>query len=202
MSENVLVLVDVQNVFYGSKSYSNNQQQVDYEKLLEVINEEVVDYFDNAITEESKLFSYHGLSDLMSGVVAHRTEIHMEVRGYVVRTPKYRGTALFAFLRKIGYSLCVRYFPDDHREDDEWKGTVSNIMQMDLIQECVNYDAVVVVSGNGVFEPAFKAMEHNWSHVHRIICAFKDTLHETYTRRDDLVDHIIHLDDRVLRNSK
>ncbi len=126
----------------------------------------------------------------------------MDVRGYVVRTPKYRGTALFAFLRKIGYSLCVRYFPDDHKEEDEWKGTVSNIMQMDLIQECANYDAVVVVSGNGVFEPAFKAMENNWGHVHRVICAFKETLHETYTRRDDLVDHVVYLDARVLRSSK
>lgn len=197
MSNNVLVLVDVQNVFYGSKSYSNNQQQVDYEKLLAVVKEEMVEYFEQIRSNFSSNWQVPFL-----GISEAQPEVNMDVRGYVVRTPKYRGTALFAFLRKIGYSLCVRYFPDDHREDDEWKGTVSNIMQMDLIQECVNYDAVVVVSGNGVFEPAFKAMEHNWSHVHRIICAFKETLHETYTRRDDLVDHVIYLDDRVLRNSK
>lgn len=198
MRERVLVLVDVQNVFYGSKSYSNNQRQVDYAKLLEVIEEEMNAYLDAAMSETTRIMAKiesHGLIPI-------HPRAELDVRGYVVKTPKYSGTALFAFLRKIGYKLCVRYFPDDHREEDEWKGTVSNIMQMDLIQECADYDAVVVVSGNGVFEPAFKAMEHNWSHIHRVVCAFDTTLHETYTRRDDLVDHLIHLDDRVLRDSK
>jgi len=185
--EEVLVLVDVQNVYFGSKSFSNNRQQIDYEKLLAVIKEEMLKYFDSCGVE-SKI------------IETPPATANFDVRGYVVRTPKYRGTALFAFLRKVGYSLCVRYFPDDYKEDDEWHGTVSNLMQMDLIQECGNYDAVVVVSGNGIFEPAFKAMEKNWEYVHRVICAFEDTLHETYTRRDDLVDHIIYLDERVLRD--
>jgi uncharacterized LabA/DUF88 family protein len=76
------------------------------------------------------------------------------------------------------------------------------MMQMDLLEQCSSYDVVVVVSGAGVFEPAFKAVRNNWPDVVCMIAAFENTLHDTYERKDNLLDHIIYLDEHVMRSAK
>jgi uncharacterized LabA/DUF88 family protein len=179
----VLVLVDIQNVFYGSKNYTKNSSQVDYAKLIHVIEQEVHDLIVARYPEAVKQF----ISPILT------------VYGYVVQSPKYNGIKLFALLRKLGYILRFKIFPDGLDPNAHWKGSVGALMQMDYIDWCANYDTVVVVSGSGVFEPVFKASAKNWPNVHRVICAFDNTLHKTYAERDDLADSIIYLDERVLR---
>ena len=176
----LLILVDVQNVFYGSRNYSNNCGQIDYVYLVEEIEDRVADFC--GIPEDE--------------------DIDTTVFGYVVQTPKYRGMSFFAFLKRIGYTLRVRHYPDDRSENDPWKGTVSSMMQMDFIEHASDYDAVVVVSGSGVFAPVFKASEQNWPKVIRGIAAFEGTLHASYERKDGLVDIVINLGEEVLREDK
>jgi hypothetical protein len=181
----------VQNVFYGSKNYTNGRGRIDYEKLVTYVSEELIDYYN---LPEDQFFSDEPYEALVVDV-----PVETDVYGYVVRTPKYKGLDFFAFLKRIGYQLRVRPFNDEGNEDEPWKGTTCNMMQMDLLDMCSDYDVVVVVSGSGVFEPAFKAVKKNWPEVKCMIAAFENTLHDTYERKGDLLEHIIYLDEEVLR---
>lgn len=176
----ILIQVDVQNVFYGSRNFSHNTARVDYIKLLDFIRDKVVEHV--------------GANSEVDG------EPEVTAFGYVVQTPRFRGMNFFAFLRRIGYVLRVRTYPEDLEEEDEyWRGTVSNMIQMDYLQYAPDFDAVVIVSGSGVYEPVFKASRQNWPNVIRGIAAFKDTLHATYSRRENLASLIVSLDEQVLR---
>lgn len=188
MKTKALILVDVQNVFYGSKNYTSGNGRVDYEKLITYIKNELIAYYN--LSDE----------DFQAGDLSDEGEIDADIFGYVVRTPKYRGLDFFAFLTRIGYTLRVRPYNDEGNEDEPWKGTTCNMMQMDLLERCADYDVVVVVSGSGVFEPAFKAIKKNWPKVTRMISAFENTLHATYERREDLIHHILYLNEEVLRS--
>jgi uncharacterized LabA/DUF88 family protein len=186
MVKKALILVDVQNVFYGSKNFSEGKGRIDYEKLISYVT--------------NRLIAFYNLQeDLDKEADAFTIGVDSDIFGYVVRTPKYQGLNFFAFLNRIGYTLRVRPFNEEGKEDEPWKGTTCNMMQMDMLAQCSNYDAVVVVSGAGVFEPAFKAVRNNWPNVTCMIAAFNNTLHDTYERKEGLVDHIIYLDERVLR---
>lgn len=178
----VLIQVDVQNVFFGSRNFTQGRSRVDYEKL--------VDFIKNAVVEHEGMATN-----------SMNCEVTTTVLGYVVQTPRYKGMNFFAFLRRIGYVLRVRTYPEDLEETDEyWRGTVSNMIQMDYLQYAPDYDYVVIVSGSGVYEPVFKASRQNWPNVKRCIAAFKDTLHATYARRENLIHLAIDLDERVLRS--
>jgi len=180
----VLIQVDVQNVFYGSRNFTHGQSRVDYEKLVEFIKHAVVEH-----AQEDNRF------------LASIADVATTVFGYVVQTPRYKGMNFFAFLRRIGYVLRVRTYPEDLEVEDEyWRGTVSNMIQMDYLQYAPDFDYVVIVSGSGVYEPVFKASRQNWPNVKRCIAAFKDTLHATYGRRENLVCLAISLDEQVLRS--
>jgi len=185
IGHSVLVLVDVQNVFYGSKNYTKGKSQVDYGKLIDKIQSEVHDIIAGTYSNDFYLASI--------------VQPVLTTYGYVVQSPKYNGIGLFALLRKLDYKLRFKIFPDGLDPEAYWKGSVGALMQMDYIDWCPNYDTVVVVSGSGIFEPVFKASKHNWPRVRRVICAFDNTLHKAYTERDDLVEHIIRLDESVLR---
>ena len=179
-----LVLVDVQNIYYGSLKYTSGQQQIDYARLMGVIRDELLSFYKGIRPE-----------------IAPYLEVNPEYRAYVVQTPKSQGLWLFAFLRSLGYGLRFRDYehgPED--KDKDWHGSVSNLMQMDILEYGPDFDAIVVVSGNGVFERVFKACQQNYPHVQCIIAAFDNTLHHTYTDNEWLTDHIIYLDDRVLRD--
>jgi uncharacterized LabA/DUF88 family protein len=176
----LLILVDVQNVFYGSRNYSDGRRQVDYAYLIDEIEGAVANW--KGIPSES-IFD----------------DIDTTIFGYVVQTPKYRGMSFFAFLKRMGYTLRVRHYPEDKSENEPWRGTVSSMMQMDFIEYASNYDVVVVVSGSGVFAPVFKAAQRNWPEVGRGIAAFDGTLHSSYSCKEGLVDLIINLGDEVLR---
>jgi uncharacterized LabA/DUF88 family protein len=173
----LLIQVDVQNVFYGSRNFSHETGRIDYSLLVDEIERHVADL---------------SLLDV-------EDDLDTTVFGYVVKTPKYQGQAFFEFLKRTGYTLRVRNFPEGYDEDDEWKGTVSSMMQMDFISHASNFDAVVIVSGSGVFAPAFKAAQRNWPGVQRFIAAFENTMHGVYERRIELVDDLIYLGDSVLR---
>ena len=192
-TKKALILVDVQNVFYGSKNYTGGSGRIDYEKLVARITEELTDFYN--LTED-EFYSEEDEADPLHELYV---EVKTDVYGYVVRTPKYKGLDFFAFLNRIGYKLRVRPYNEEGNEEEPWKGTTCNMMQMDLLEQCADYDVVVVVSGSGVFEPAFKAMKKNWPDVVRMIAAFENTLHATYERREDLVSHVIYLDEEVLR---
>jgi len=174
----LLIQVDVQNVYYGSRNYTHGHGRIDYEYLIHELEQ--------AVTELS----------LLSGDEPLETTVY----GYVVKTPKYRGGKFFEFLQRAGYVLRVRHFPEDTDEDDEWRGTVCDMMQMDFIEHASNFDAVVIVSGSGTFAPAFKAAVHNWPYVSRYIAAFDNTMHSVYERRVELTDALIYLDSKVLRD--
>ena len=178
-------------MFYGSKNYTSGRGRVDYEKLIAYVTSELIDYYN---LPEEQFFSDEAYEAVILDVL-----VTTDVYGYVVRTPKYKGLDFFAFLKRIGYTLRVRPFNDEGNEDEPWKGTTCNMMQMDLLDQCSDYDVVVVVSGSGVFEPAFKAVRKNWPEVRCMIAAFENTLHDTYERREGLLDHIIYLDEEVLR---
>lgn len=173
---NILVQVDVQNVYYGARNYCAGAS-IDYGKLL-----------DKIIIEAPKLM---GMGDFYAP--------NFSVYGYVVKTPKYDGIKLFTLLRKLGYRLRYRQFPEGLDPDDYWKGSVGSMMQMDYVDWCPQYAHVVVVSGSGLFAPVFKASKHNWPHITRTLVAWENTLHSAYEDDEDLTDNIIYLDDSVLR---
>lgn len=185
--ERILILVDVQNVFYGSKSFSGGKDQVDYAQLTL--------WLENEMRERSTLEAFP--IGLAHGVLSPHVEFTK--LGYVVQTPRYNGTRFFAFLRKIGYSLRVRSY-DEAVDSDEWKGTVASMMQMDLLEHTPRHDVVVVVSGSGVFEPAFRAIRENWPDTYIYLCGFEDTIHEVYTKEEDIIDDILILGNDVMRN--
>jgi uncharacterized LabA/DUF88 family protein len=173
----LLILVDVQNVFYGSRNFTHGRGRIDYTSLVNELEQHIT-----------------GLS-LLDPDEPVETTVH----GYVVKTPKSRGQAFCDVLKRAGYTLRVRNFPEGYDVDDEWRGTVSSMMQMDFIEHASNYDAVVIVSGSGVFAPAFKAARDNWPGVQTYIAAFRNTMHKVYERRIELVDDLIYLGDAVLR---
>lgn len=175
---NVLMLVDVQNVYYGSKNYSKGTNQVDYEKLPAWLEREV-------------RFKFNLPFNIP-------TDLHFTRFGYVVQTPRYNGMRFFAFLRKVGYNLRVKSY-DETVDAEDWKGTVASMMQMDLLEHAPSYDAVIVVSGSGVFEPAFRAVRKNWPYVRMYLAAWENTLHEEYIKSGDIVDDIFMLTDEVMR---
>ena len=185
--ERILILVDVQNVFYGSKSFSEGKDQVDYAQLTLWVEDEM--------RERRRLESY----PIRMTPELSKPYIEFTKLGYVVQTPRYNGTRFFAFLRKIGYSLRVRSY-DETVDSDEWKGTVAAMMQMDLLEHTPRHDVVVVVSGSGVFEPAFRAIRENWPDTYIYLCGFEDTIHEVYTKEDDILDDILILGNDVMRN--
>lgn len=179
-----LVLVDVQNIYYGSLKYTEGQKQIDYDLLMGVLKDELTTFYKDRMPE-----------------AAPYVEVHIEYRAYVVQTPKHKGLGLFAFLRSLGYGLRFRDYEHGPEDDDkEWHGSVSNLMQMDILEYGPDFDAVVVVSGNGVFERVFKACQQNYPGLNCMIAAFDNTLHQTYTDNEWLTDHVIYLNKRVLRD--
>lgn len=191
MVKYVLALVDIQNIYYGSLNYTQNRQQIDYEKLLGFLTDEITAYYRAAYPEYGEYM-----------------EASLEPYAYVVQTPRYNGTAFFAFLRSLGYSLRSKLFMEDaivydpEVADADWKGTVGSLIQLDMLDKGPDYDAVVVVSGSGMYERSFKAMRAHWPKVHRIISAFDNTLHQVYNDTPGLVQHIIPLSDDVLRTRR
>jgi len=183
----VLTLVDVQNVFYGAKNFRGGAS-IDYAKLLGLVRTEATKYI-----VASSVAKYGGLPELC-------TPMFDDIYGYVVLSPKYDGLNFFSLLRKFGYKLRYRQFPDGLDPDAHWKGSVGSMMQMDYVDWCPQYQHVVVVSGSGVLAPAFRAGKHNWPNVTRILCAWENTLHSAYEDQEDLVDNIIYLDESVLRD--
>jgi len=181
--ERILILVDVQNVFYGSKSFSEGKDQVDYAQLTL--------WLEKQMRETRAPRAVEGSDE----------DINFTKFGYVVQTPRYNGTRFFAFLRKIGYSLRVRSY-DEAVDSDDWKGTVAAMMQMDLLEHTPRHDVVVVVSGSGVFEPAFRAIRENWPDTYIYLCGFEDTIHEVYTKEEDIIDDIFILGNDVMRNRR
>lgn len=189
MTKNVLVLVDIQNIYYGSLNYTQNKKQVDYAELLLFIKKEMTEYFRRLYPDGGEYM-----------------EVKIEPYAYVVQTPRYNGTSFFALLRSLGYSLRSKLYLEDaivfdpEVADADWKGTVGSLIQMDLLDKGPDFDGVVVVSGSGVFEKAFRAMRTHWPKVKRTICAFDNTMHNVYISTQGLVDNIIYLDATVLRN--
>jgi hypothetical protein len=183
----LLVLVDVQNVYHGARSYTNDLGKIDYDLLVRRI-----------VARIQEDPGFHWL-DLDGVPIPIAPCVDTTVFGYVVNTPRNKGLSLFAFLKRIGYILRVKNYPEGIAEDAEWRGTVSAMMQMDFIEHAASYDAVVVVSGSGVFAPAFKAAKRNWPRVKCIIAAFKTTMHGTYERNTKLADKLMYLDDDVLK---
>ena len=190
MIKHVLALVDVQNIYYGSLNYTDGAQQVDYAALMPFLTEEMVKYYRLILPEMARPY----------------VEVSIDFTAYVVQTPRYNGAAFFAFLRSLGYALKSRSFSeesfmfDPDETESEWRGSVGSSIQMDMLDQGPDYDGVLVLSGSGVFEKVFRAMEGRWPHVTRVIAAFDNTLHHTYTSSSGLVNHIIHLDERVLRD--
>lgn len=183
----LLIQVDVQNVYHGARSFTNDLGKIDYDLLVQRITERV-----NEAYQPSDV-------NIVAGTIVCRPPVDTTVMGYVVNTPRNKGLSLFAFLRRIGYILRVKNYPEGIAEDAEWRGTVSSMMQMDFIEHASNYDVVVVVSGSGVFAPAFKAAKRNWPDVKCVIAAFKSTMHQTYERNTKLADKLLYLDDDVLK---
>jgi uncharacterized LabA/DUF88 family protein len=181
-----LVLVDVQNVYYGARNYSAGSA-IDYGKLIEVVTTEVTVKLKAAVTQAHGEFA---------GELCTPT---FDVYGYVVKTPKYDGIKLFTLLRKLGYRLRYRQFPESLDPESYWKGSVGAMMQMDYVDWCPQYAHVVVVSGSGIFAPVFKASKRNWPRITRTLVAWENTLHSAYEDDEDLTDNIIYLDDSVLR---
>ena len=192
MKYKVLVLVDIQNVYFGAKNYTDGNHKIDYIALMRHIKVSMEQYYIANLPE----------------VESQYLELEMDYKGYVVQTPRYNGTAFFAFLRKIGYSLRMQpysgrgidIYEDEEDTEHEWKGSVGPLMQMDFLDWGPDYNAVVVVSGSGVFQKVFQAVKVNWPHIVCAISAFDNILHDVYTKRDDLVDHIIYLNSNVLRD--
>lgn len=73
-------------------------------------------------------------------------------------------------------------------------------MQLDLVEMGSSYSDVLVVSGSGVFVPAFRALKNMWPSIQCHIAAFPTTLHKAYMeeRDRDIVDTVINLDERVI----
>ena len=173
LASKVLIQVDVQNVFYGSRSFTENKGRVDYKRLVAFLSD----------TAEDRLGG----------------PVEVTVMGYVVQTPRNDGTAFFEFLKRIGYRLRVTSFPGEILpKDEQWKGTVASMIQMDYVDFAADYDMVIIVSGSGVFEPVFKASKVNWPHVRRAIAAFDTTLHKSYVQQGNLVHAVIPLTNQVL----
>lgn len=187
VDDEVLVLVDIQNVYYGARNFYDGAN-IDYLKLREQVEAEVVQHMVDKYS--TKYGEYAGT------LCSPRFQFY----GYVVQSPKYNGLNFFSLLRKFGYDLRYRQFPDGLDPEAYWKGSVGSMMQMDYVDWCPNYQSVVVVSGSGLFAPAFRAGRHNWPSVTRILCAWENTMHSVYEDDDDLVDNIIYLDESVLRD--
>jgi hypothetical protein len=170
---NILVQVDIQNVYYGARNYRPGAA-VDYQTLLYKI-----------VLEGNSLSPFY--------------EPKYDFYGYVVKTPKYDGIKLFTLLRKLGYRLRYREFPEDLDPEVHWKGSVGAMMQMDYVDWCPQYNHVIVVSGSGVFAPVFRASKSNWPYITRTLVAWENTVHDVYKEDKDLVDNILYLDDSVLR---
>jgi len=110
----------------------------------------------------------------------------IDLFAYLAHAPTQKGMSFFALLKKLGYTLKIKsYTPDD-------KGlSVISDMQMDLINNAAHYDQVMIVSGNGAFHPAFKAIKDNWD-VETHIISFEHTLHGVYDE-SDVVDYVTDL---------
>lgn len=189
MNKQVLMLVDIQNIYYGSLNFTHDKKQIDYKALVPFVQAEMLKLYSVAYPEAAQFLT-----------------VTVDPYAYVVQTPRYDGTAFFAFLKSLGFSLRSKLYLEDAMvydpevADEDWKGTVGSLMQMDLLDMGPNYDNVVVISGSGIFEKAFKAMRNHWPNVGRTIGAFDNTLHQVYTSTPGLVDNIILLGDDVLRN--
>lgn len=174
----ILILCDVQNVFYGAKSHTHNDgRRVDYRALREVVAEKAREHYQ-----------------------PKGTEVEVEAYAYVVQTPENENVAFFALLRKCEFYLKVRHCePKKGRNTD---GSVASMMQLDLLDMAAEFDVAVVISGSGIFGPAFSAIQHNWPEVKTMLAAFKSTVHHVYTGEGRLVDEVIILGDEVVRHGR
>jgi len=128
----VLILVDIQNTFYGLQGVSERYKdaKVDCKKLKEFLLE-------------------------LTGNLPEHEEV--DLFGYLAHAPTQRGMSFFALLKKLGYTLKIKSFVPGQK-----KLSVVSDMQMDLIDKASQYDQVMVVSGSGAFYPAFRAIKDNW----------------------------------------
>jgi uncharacterized LabA/DUF88 family protein len=172
----VLVLVDVQNLYYGAKNLSSDKT-IDYKLLMDFLKEKV------------------------SNLIIHDL-FEIDFYGYVVQTPSYQGLNFFAFLRSIGYKLKVKVC--GLKEEESERGSVGANIQLDAVDKASEYDAIIIASGSGILEPAFRAIKHNWPKTLCCISAFKNTLHKIYQSKKTLersvVDYVFILDETVLKS--
>jgi hypothetical protein len=174
----ILVLVDVQNLYFGAKNLDPHMS-VDYNALKSVIYDKMYAYL-NVNSESSFTLDFYG---------------------YVVQTPSYQGLNFFAFLKSIGYKLKIKVcgFKDEEAE----KGSVGVNIQLDAVDMAADYNAVVVASGSGIFNPAFAAIKRNWPNVKCVIAAFKNTLHGSYrVGEGSPVDEIFILEQDVMKHDQ
>ena len=166
----VLLMVDIQNTYYGAKNFEGKDYRIDYLKLKEFLEEQL------ELTYEGSL-------------------VTVDAYAYVVESANAKGSPLFLRLSDMGYYLSSVFETDS----GEMLGSITSKMQMDLLNEGANYDGVMVVSGSGIFAPAFRSLRDNHPEVSRFIAAFESTLHSVYTTEQDVIDDILILDERVMR---
>lgn len=171
----VKVFCDVQNVFHGARNY---------------IEDEGI---------ESKGIDYAKLKSFIMSTIDSLEDIdgEYEFKGYVFQTPDNRGVNLFAAIRKIGFELRSGRA---HLEDDS-SGSVSDKMQLDILNEASKCDILVIVSGSGVYEKALRAIRTSWD-VKTYVVAFENTLHKVYLSPDHkgFLDGSILLGSEVLKS--
>lgn len=171
----ILILCDVQNVYYGAKNFTNDDstRRADYKAIREHLVSEAI--------------RRHG-----------HQPVDVEAYAYVVQTPKYQNMQFFAFLRSCEYYLKVRHCDPKQDRGRNNDGSVGSMMQLDLLDMATEFHMVIVVSGSGIFGPAFHAIKNNWPDVITGVSAFRNTLHHVYTGDDSPVDEVILLDERVI----
>lgn len=192
----VTVLVDIQNIYYGALNHPSGGK-IDYKKLMDFVKQqidrELTLYFKRKYSDLPYPLGIPGCHEL----VPYAGEYNWNA--YVVQTPRYNGVYLFALLSKLGYTLREVRYPSDLDEDDDWKGGVVAQMQMDYVQRAPQSRAMVVVTGNGGMAPAFEASRDNWPYIPRYLVTFEHTMHSAFEDKDDIITNILYLDERVLR---
>ncbi len=145
--KSLLMMLDVQSVFYGAQNLLGGQPRPRYGKLKYQLLE---------------------LIELHAGPVDP-----VDAEAYVVQGDKVTGLDLFAMLSR-------NYRIDYTQLEAGSSGSVTTKMQLNSVATAGKYGSLIVVSGSGVFERAFKALKRNYPDIDLYLAAFANTMHKVY----------------------
>ena len=177
----VLTLVDAQNLYYGACSYF--KQKEDDDQDIKIKYED----FDSIMTA------------YMEEVVPELEdeEIEFDKYIYLLQSRANKGVNFFSYLRKAGFHLRIQTV--DSRSEDRERGSIPSMIQLDMLEHAPDYDAVLLVSGSGVFQPVFHSLSETWPDIELFLAAFPNTLHSVYLNNDDI--SIVSLGSEIIKNN-